>query len=89
MYTNKMSEILPPIRCSTCGSLLAEKFQQYITLKDKGYSTDEAFRLLGIVRPCCMNTLSNPSRIPTGDFIDPDYQSKLFREETRRVYRTD
>ena len=42
-----------PIRCFSCGKLIADIYQPYIDLLEKGVNSDEAFKQLGINRFCC------------------------------------
>lgn len=47
-----MSGIIP-IRCFSCGSVIANKWEKYITMIREGIKTDKIFKLLGIRRYCC------------------------------------
>ena len=42
-----------PIRCFTCGKLIADKWDDYIRLKAENKPADEVFKELGITRFCC------------------------------------
>ena len=42
-----------PIRCFSCGKLIAHVYQPYLDLLDKGESAEKAFEQLGIKRFCC------------------------------------
>lgn len=42
-----------PIRCFTCGKLIADKWEKYEQLVKEGKSADEIFNELGITRFCC------------------------------------
>ncbi|MGQ4872594.1 MAG: DNA-directed RNA polymerase subunit N [Promethearchaeota archaeon] len=42
-----------PIRCFSCGKLIAHIYQPYLDLIEKGISAEEAFEKLGIKRFCC------------------------------------
>ena len=42
-----------PIRCFSCGKLIADIYQPYLDLLEKGVPSDEAFKQLGINRFCC------------------------------------
>ena len=42
-----------PIRCFSCGKLIAHIYNPYLELIEKGESADDAFKQLGIERFCC------------------------------------
>lgn len=42
-----------PIRCFSCGKLIAHIYQPYLDLIEKGEKTEDAFKQLGIERFCC------------------------------------
>ena len=42
-----------PIRCFSCGKLIAHIYQPYLELLEKGEKADDAFKNLGIDRFCC------------------------------------
>ncbi|TFG22346.1 MAG: DNA-directed RNA polymerase subunit N [Promethearchaeota archaeon] len=42
-----------PIRCFSCGKLIAHVYQPYLDLLEKGESSEIAFEKLGIDRFCC------------------------------------
>jgi len=42
-----------PIRCFSCGKLIAHVYQPYLDLLEKGESAEIAFEKLGIKRFCC------------------------------------
>jgi DNA-directed RNA polymerase subunit N (RpoN/RPB10) len=42
-----------PIRCFSCGRLLAHTYKSYLELIEKGESAEDAFKELGIERFCC------------------------------------
>ncbi len=42
-----------PIRCFTCGKLIADKYEDYIRMQAEGMKAKEIFKKLGIVRFCC------------------------------------
>ncbi|MBD3350916.1 MAG: DNA-directed RNA polymerase subunit N [Candidatus Lokiarchaeota archaeon] len=46
-----------PIRCFTCGKLIADKWEDYRRMKIEGKSADEIFKELGITRFCCKRML--------------------------------
>ncbi|MHA1491152.1 MAG: DNA-directed RNA polymerase subunit N [Promethearchaeota archaeon] len=42
-----------PIRCFSCGKLIAHVYKPYLELIEKGESSEDAFEQLGIRRFCC------------------------------------
>lgn len=46
-----------PIRCFTCGALIADKWEDYVQLKEQGVPLDEIFEKLDIERYCCRRML--------------------------------
>ncbi len=42
-----------PIRCFSCGKLIAHVYEPYLEAIKKGESSEEAFEKLGIKRWCC------------------------------------
>jgi len=42
-----------PIRCFSCGKLIADAYQPYKEYLEKGESSEKAFKELGIKRFCC------------------------------------
>ncbi|MHA1525964.1 MAG: DNA-directed RNA polymerase subunit N [Promethearchaeota archaeon] len=42
-----------PIRCFSCGKLIAHAYQPYLELIEKGEKANDAFKQLGIERFCC------------------------------------
>ena len=51
---------LPPIRCYSCGKVLANKYDKYLDYLRQGYSHEETYRLLGLNRYCCRRGISHP-----------------------------
>ena len=42
-----------PIRCFSCGKLIAHVYEPYLELLEKGENAEDAFKTLGIERFCC------------------------------------
>jgi len=42
-----------PIRCFSCGKLIAHVYKPYLELVEKGENSNDAFKQLGIKRFCC------------------------------------
>ncbi|NMC08248.1 MAG: DNA-directed RNA polymerase subunit N [Candidatus Lokiarchaeota archaeon] len=49
--------MLIPIRCFTCGTLVADKWEEYQQLKEQEVSPDEIFKRLDLERFCCRRML--------------------------------
>jgi len=49
--------MLVPVRCFTCGNLIADKFEDYQTSVKSGESPDKILDSLGITRYCCRRML--------------------------------
>jgi DNA-directed RNA polymerase I, II, and III subunit RPABC5 len=45
--------LIIPIRCFSCGKLIAHIYEEYLELIEKGEPSEEAFKELGIERWCC------------------------------------
>ena len=45
--------MLVPIRCFTCGSLIADKFEDFQNRVKSGKNSAEVLDLLGVKRYCC------------------------------------
>ena len=46
-----------PIRCFTCGKLVADVWEEYIQLKEQDIPLEEIFKKLDIERYCCKRML--------------------------------
>ena len=46
-----------PIRCFTCGKLIADKYEEYARMTAEGIKAKEIFKKLGITRFCCKRML--------------------------------
>jgi DNA-directed RNA polymerase I, II, and III subunit RPABC5 len=46
-----------PVRCFTCGKVVGNKWEQYLTLLQSGKSEGEALTELGMERYCCRRML--------------------------------
>ncbi len=49
--------MLIPIRCFTCGNLIADKFQEYNEMQESSQSQEEILGSLGVERYCCRRML--------------------------------
>ncbi len=49
--------MLIPIRCFTCGTLVADKWEEYQQLKEQDIAPDEIFKRLDLDRFCCKRML--------------------------------
>lgn len=55
-----MSGELLPIRCITCGKVLADKWSRYEVMIEAGESYENALNKLGLNRICCRLRMRNP-----------------------------
>ena len=55
-----MSGELLPIRCITCGKVLADKWSRYEAMIESGESIENALNKLGLNRICCRLRMRNP-----------------------------
>jgi DNA-directed RNA polymerase subunit N (RpoN/RPB10) len=46
-----------PVRCFTCGKLIADKYEKYQKFKKEGKPIEEVWDILGINRLCCKRML--------------------------------
>nr|UXY87684.1 rpb10 [Cryptomonas curvata] len=46
-----------PVRCFTCGKIIANKWELYIELLNQNYSENSALDILGLRRYCCRRML--------------------------------
>ncbi|MHA1474760.1 MAG: DNA-directed RNA polymerase subunit N [Promethearchaeota archaeon] len=42
-----------PVRCFSCGKLIADKYERYIELMGENHPIEEIWKELGISRFCC------------------------------------
>ncbi|HME51880.1 MAG TPA: DNA-directed RNA polymerase subunit N [Candidatus Lokiarchaeia archaeon] len=49
--------MLIPIRCFTCGALVADKWEEYQQLKEQDLAPEEIFKKLDLDRYCCRRML--------------------------------
>ena len=54
-----------PIRCFSCGSVIAGKYEKYKQLLEEGKDSKEALDSLGLSRYCCRRMILSQK-----DFID-------------------
>jgi DNA-directed RNA polymerase subunit N len=45
--------VLVPVRCFTCGSLIADKYQAYVNRVNSGEDSAKVMDELGVKRYCC------------------------------------
>ena len=55
-----MSGELLPIRCITCGKVLADKWSRYEAMIEAGETIENALNKLGLNRICCRLRMRNP-----------------------------
>jgi len=65
--------MLVPVRCFTCGNLIADKFEDYKTKVKSGEKPSEVLDSLGIKRYCCRRMLL--TSVETIQQIIPFYEA--------------
>lgn len=77
---------IPPIRCYTCNTVLADKYVPYNEMLKRGLTREEALNQLGLVRPCCRMRLLNAIRLPYGSVQPmPEETIKKTRKKDEKV----
>ena len=71
--------MLIPIRCFTCGNLIADKFDNYQTKLKAGEDPEKVLNNLGINRYCCRRMLL--TAVETIQQVIPFYESIQKRKE--------
>ena len=71
--------MLIPVRCFTCGNLIADKFNDYQTKVKAGISPEKVLNDLAINRYCCRRMLL--TTVETIQQVIPFYESIQKRKE--------
>ena len=71
--------MLIPVRCFTCGNLIADKFNDYQTKVKAGENPEKALNDLAINRYCCRRMLL--TTVETIQQVIPFYESIQKRKE--------
>jgi DNA-directed RNA polymerase subunit N len=71
--------VLVPVRCFTCGNLIADKFDDYQTKLKTGENPEKVLNDLGINRYCCRRMLL--TTVETIQQVIPFYESIQKRKE--------
>jgi DNA-directed RNA polymerase subunit N len=71
--------VLIPVRCFTCGNLIADKFDDYQTKVKAGISPEKVLNDLAINRYCCRRMLL--TTVETIQQVIPFYESIQKRKE--------
>ena len=71
--------MLIPVRCFTCGNLIADKFDDYQTKVKAGISPEKVLNDLAINRYCCRRMLL--TTVETIQQVIPFYESIQKRKE--------
>jgi DNA-directed RNA polymerase, subunit N (EC 2.7.7.6) len=71
--------VLIPVRCFTCGNLIADKFDDYQTKLKTGENPEKVLNDLGINRYCCRRMLL--TTVETIQQVIPFYESIQKRKE--------
>jgi DNA-directed RNA polymerase subunit N len=51
--------MIVPVRCFSCGKVIAEEYEEFLKKKEKGMSAEKAFEELGIERYCCRRMITS------------------------------
>jgi DNA-directed RNA polymerase subunit N (RpoN/RPB10) len=49
--------LIIPIRCFSCGKLIADKWEPYQKMKKEGRPIEEIWKILGIQKLCCQRMI--------------------------------
>ena len=71
--------VLIPVRCFTCGNLIADKFDEYQTKLKIGENPEKVLNNLGINRYCCRRMLL--TTVETIQQVIPFYESIQKRKQ--------
>jgi DNA-directed RNA polymerase subunit N len=71
--------VLIPVRCFTCGNLIADKFDDYQTKLKTGEDPEKVLNDLGINRYCCRRMLL--TTVETIQQVIPFYESIQKRKQ--------
>jgi len=69
--------VLVPVRCFTCGNLVADKFEEYQNMVKSGDAPAKALDSLGISRYCCRRMLL--TTVETIQQVIPFYEAMYKR----------
>ncbi|MEM2856007.1 MAG: DNA-directed RNA polymerase subunit N [Candidatus Nitrosocaldaceae archaeon] len=72
-----------PVRCFTCGALIADKYQTYIKLIKSGEKAEDVMNELNIKRYCCRRMFL--SNVETIHQILPYYEALAVKREEMSV----
>jgi DNA-directed RNA polymerase subunit N (RpoN/RPB10) len=48
-----------PIRCFSCGKLIADRYEKYLEMRDEGIPIDKIWKDLGIRKFCCKRMITS------------------------------
>jgi DNA-directed RNA polymerase subunit N (RpoN/RPB10) len=86
-------EILPPVRCHTCGKPVGTLYKTYEQMQKEGYTNEEIFEELEIKRYCCRVALEHPQKISSLDvnpnaLYDLPSSKNIFTQPAAKSVRT-
>lgn len=67
-----------PVRCFTCGAVIADKYEEFIRLTEEGLDPGEALDKLGVKRYCCRRMI-----VSQADVIDMLLEHAKYGERER------
>jgi DNA-directed RNA polymerase subunit N len=69
----RLGKMLVPVRCFTCGTLVADKYSEYVSRVKSGEDPAKIMDSLGIYRYCCRRIFV--STVETIDQVIPYYEA--------------
>lgn len=51
--------MIVPVRCFSCGKVIAEEYEEFLKKREKGIPAEKAFEELGIERYCCRRMIAS------------------------------
>lgn len=79
-----------PVRCFTCGKVIAQKYNRYMELQNSGMNTDAVYREIGIQKICCKRMFACHVDVAeyAGQYTDlPDKVERTKNVDKERQYR--
>jgi len=74
---SRQNEMLVPVRCFTCGSLVGNKYEEFQRRVKEGEEPGKVMTKMGVKRYCCRRTLL--AATTTIDQVIPYYESLASR----------
>lgn len=84
-----MTEELPPIRCLSCGKVLAHRWNKYKSFLAEGYSQEEALNKVDLKNICCRIRMRNPGVVIDSTLALQPNSQELEKSFTRATSQAD